>query len=138
MDRERRLALILLGAGCLPFAAGAFAGDGGTGLPVCPLRAATGVPCPLCGASRAFALAARADGRVWQFNAVWVVLAAAAALAGLLTLAASARGAAPRSTVRDAAAARLVTPWRIAAATALPLLVPWAYAPAQRGPIVGG
>src|SRR3954452_10889350 len=105
MDRERRLPLNLLGAGCLPFDAGALVGEGGTGLPVCPLRAATGVPCPMCGASRAFALAARGDGRVWQFNAAWVVLAAAAVLAGILALAASARGAAPLTRAKDELAA---------------------------------
>jgi hypothetical protein len=135
MHRERRLGLLLLGGGCLPFAAGALVGEDGSGLPECPLRAATGVPCPLCGATRAFALAARGDGRFWEFNAVWVVLAAVAVLAGAIALAASARGAAPLSRARDALTVRLVTPSRIAAVTLLAVAVPWAYALAQRGAI---
>jgi hypothetical protein len=137
MVRERRLALILLGGGCLPFAAGALASVDGTGLPVCPLRAVTGLPCPLCGASRAFALAARGDSAVWHFNAAWVLLAAAAVLAGPIGLAASLRGAAPLTAARDALAARLMTPARVTGFIALVLAVPWAYALVQRGPIAG-
>jgi hypothetical protein len=135
MQRERRIGLLLLAGGCLPFAAGALVGEHGTGLPECPLRAATGLPCPLCGATRAFAMAARGDGRLWQFNAVWVVVAAAAVLAGALALAASVRGAAPLTRTADALAARLATPGRIAAVTLLALAVPWAYALAQRATI---
>ena len=132
MYRERRLGLLLLGGGCLPFAAGALVGEDGTGLWECPLRAATGLPCPLCGATRAFALAARGDGRFWQFNAVWVLLAAAAMLAGAFALLAPA----PLSRARGALAARLATPARIAAVTLLALAVPWAYALAQSSTIV--
>jgi hypothetical protein len=131
MLHERRLGLLLLGGGCLPFAAGALVSEDGGGLWECPLRAATGVPCPLCGATRAFALASRGDGRFWQYNAVWVLLAAAAILAGAVTLA---RGRAPGV---GAIAARLTTPGRIAAFTLLALAVPWAYALAQRSAIVG-
>jgi Protein of unknown function (DUF2752) len=133
MHRERRLGLLLLGGGCLPFAVGALVGEDGQGLPECPLRAATGLPCPLCGATRAFALAARGDGRFWQFNATWVALAAAAVLACAFALAASARGAAPLSRAGEALAVRLVTPGRIAAATLLAVAVPWAYALAAIG-----
>jgi hypothetical protein len=132
MHRERRVGLLLLGCGCLPFAAGALAGEHGSGLPECPLRAATGLPCPLCGATRAFALAARGDDAFWRFNAVWVLLAAAAILVGAFTLIAPA----PLARARAALAVRLVTPGRIAAFTLLALAVPWAYALAQRGAIV--
>ena len=131
---ELRLGLILMAGGCLPFAAGALLDEHGTGLPACPFRTATGLPCPLCGATRAFALAARADGRVWQFNAAWVILAAAAVLAGAVALAAASRGRAPLS---DAFAKRLTTPARVRAFILLTLAVPWAYALVQRGPITG-
>ena len=72
---------LLLAAGCLPFAAGAVVGPGGTGLP-CPFRAATGLPCPFCGASRAFVAAAHGEVR---YNAAWLVVSALAAVLGAAT-----------------------------------------------------
>jgi Protein of unknown function (DUF2752) len=124
MESDRRLGLALVGAGCLPFAAGALAGpDGDAGLlPPCPFRAATGLPCPLCGATRAFALAVRGDGGWTAYNAPWVVLAAVVALAGVAALA----GARPR-----------LAPRALGAAAVVFVAVAWAYALAQRGTIVG-
>ena len=123
MGSERGVGLALLGAGCAPFAAGALAGpDGDAGLlPPCPLRSATGIPCPLCGATRAFALAVRGDGGWTAYNAPWVVLAAVVALAGVAVLA----GARPRP-----------APRALGAAAALFLAVAWTYALVQRGTIV--
>ncbi len=43
---------------------------------LCPFREVTGIPCPLCGGVRAFALAAQGDGAFLDFNAPLVVLAA--------------------------------------------------------------
>ena len=126
MRRDRRLGLLLLGAGWLPFAVGALVDERGLGPPLCPFRAVTGLPCPLCGATRAFAFAARGDGRLWQYNAPWVIFAVAVVLAGALTLA---RGRAP------AIAARLTTPARVTASIALVLAVPWVYALTQRATI---
>ena len=111
---SRRRALLIAG-GCLPFAAGALLGEGGGGLP-CPFRTATGLPCPLCGASRAFALAARGDAAFLDYNAVWVAAAVLAVLAGL--------------------AGRLRTANPVLAVTVL-MLLGWAYALAQRGAIAG-
>ena len=124
MGSDRGLGLVLVGAGCLPFAAGALAGpDGDAGLlPPCPFRAATGLPCPLCGATRAFAFAVRGDGGWTAYNAPWVVLAALAVLAGVIALA----GRLPRVRTRPAVAAALLF-----------VAVAWAYALAQRGTIVG-
>ena len=124
MGSDRRVGALLVACGCLPFAAGAFAGsDGDTGLlPPCPFRAATGLPCPLCGATRAFALAVRGDGDWLSYNAPWVVLAALLIVAGLVAL----LGALPRPGPRALATA----------AVAFAALA-WAYALVQRGPIVG-
>jgi len=124
MESDRRLGALMVAGGCLPFAAGALAGsDGGGLLPPCPFRAATGLPCPLCGATRAFALAVRGDGGWVAYNAPWVVLAALAIAAGLLAL----------------AGARLprARPAYVAAAAVLVVAVAWTYALVQRGPIVG-
>jgi hypothetical protein len=117
-----------VGAGCLPFAAGALAGpDGDAGLlPPCPFREATGLPCPLCGAMRAFALAVRGDGGWTAYNAPWVVLAALVVLAGVLVLA----GALPLARLRPGRRA-------LTAAVLATVAVAWAYALAQRGTIVG-
>ena len=122
MGSDRRLGLTLIGAGCLPFAVGAAAGEDGELLPPCPFRSVTGLPCPLCGATRAFALAVRGDGGWTSYNAPWVVLAVAAVLAGVAVLA----GWRPRPGPR--------TPW---VAAVLFVAVAWAYALAQRGTIVG-
>ena len=124
-SEDRRLGALLLGVGCLPFVAGALAGpDGDAGLlPPCPFREATGLPCPLCGATRAFALAVRGDGDWTAYNAPWVVLAALAVLAGALLLARGGRVRIPRGP--------------LAAAAVLFVALAWAYALAQRGTIVG-
>jgi uncharacterized protein DUF2752 len=109
----------LLAIGCAPFAAGAIVpADGDTGL-ICPFRELTGLPCPLCGATRAFALAVRGNAGFLDYNAVWVVVAALLIVAGA-TLALTRRR--PRLPV-----ASLVV---VAAALA------WVYALANRGAIV--
>jgi hypothetical protein len=123
-EGNRRLGAVLLAAGCAPFAAGAVAGEDGGLLPPCPFRAATGLPCPLCGATRAFALAVRGDGGWTAYNAPWVVLAALAIVAGVLALV----GALPRP--------RLEARPLVALAVVF-VAVAWAYALAQRGPIAG-
>jgi hypothetical protein len=75
-------------AAALPFAIGRLGGglvvgDGATlaGHVLCPFRAATGVPCPLCGATRSVVLFSQGDVTFLQYNPVWVVV-----LLGLVVL----------------------------------------------------
>jgi hypothetical protein len=109
----------LLAGGCLPFAAGAVLGEDGASVS-CPFREATGLPCPFCGASRAFALAVRGDARFLDYNAVWVAVAALAIAVGLVNVARqrSLRVSAP-------------------AVIAVAMVLGWVCALAQRATIVG-
>src|SRR3954454_20538799 len=118
---DRRMGLLLVAAGCAPVARATLVTREDMELP-CPFRAATGLPCPLCGATRAFALAVRGDGGWTAYNAPWVVLAALAIVAGVLALV----GALPRP--------RLGARPLVALAVVF-VAVAWAYALAQRGPI---
>jgi hypothetical protein len=63
----------------LPFALGAALPVDAVlhGPDVCPFQAITGVPCPLCGATRAFVLAGHLDARWLDYGAVWVLAAVA-------------------------------------------------------------
>ena len=112
----------LLALGCAPFVAGAIVpADGDIGL-LCPFRELTGLPCPLCGATRAFALAARGDLGFTSYNAVWVAVAAGLIVAGAVT-------AIRRR--RPALSAQAAT-----ALVVLVAVVAWGYALAQRATIV--
>jgi hypothetical protein len=117
-----RAGLTLMAVGCAPFAAGALVpADGDTGL-LCPFREVTGLPCPLCGATRAFALAARGDTGFVSYNAVWVVVATLMVVVAVVMLV----------TRRSP-----VLPPRVAFALVVVLGVTgWAYALAQRATIV--
>jgi glutathione S-transferase len=108
----------LLGLAVVPLAAGAIVPVDAVidGPDVCPFRAATGLPCPLCGATRAFVLAGHADGRWLEYGAVWVVAAVAA-----IAIAVAGRPRLPGAPT--------------AAATAL---AAWAWALAHAGTIAGG
>jgi hypothetical protein len=102
----------LASLGALPLAAGALVPLDAVmdGPAVCPFRAVTGLPCPLCGATRAFALAGHGDDRWLQYGAVWVVAAAlivAVALVGR-----------PRVPAAPAAAGVAVAAWAWALAHA--------------------
>ena len=58
-------------------------GDGGVQLWPCPFRAITGVPCPLCGATRSVVLAVHGDGRYLDYNPWWVLVLIAGVVIGL-------------------------------------------------------
>jgi hypothetical protein len=67
-----------------PFAAGAVLpvsmAQGGADESLCPSLQLTGVPCPLCGSTRAFVLLMHGDSSWTSFNAVVVLLISAALL----------------------------------------------------------
>lgn len=94
-----RAGVALVAGGAAPFALGMLlpTSDGDVGGPSvpCPWRDALGIPCPLCGATRAVALLVHGDPSWSTYNAgVVVVLAALVVLgvAGLLVRAVRGRG----------------------------------------------
>jgi hypothetical protein len=122
----KREGVLLVAAGCLPFAAGAFMPTEGLPFaPGCPFRAVTGLPCPMCGGTRAFAHVARGDGAFLNYNAFWVLVAAATIIAGTIVLV-------TRFRLVDALTR---TPWRVAVTLVLLLGTGWAYALAERATI---
>ena len=82
------IAINPLAAAAVPLAAGAVLPVGAVlgGPALCPFRELTGVPCPLCGATRAFVLAGHGDGRWLDYGAVWVVAAVLALVVALFRL----------------------------------------------------
>gem|GEM_PF-2930418 len=81
--------MTLLLAGCVPFAVGgaiSVVGGEGTLPALCPFRLATGVPCPLCGGTRAFVFAASGDSRFLSYNAFWVFVAVAMIVMGVIMM----------------------------------------------------
>lgn len=100
---------------------------------VCPLLHATGVPCPACGATRAFVLLAHGDGEGalsfnWSWILVWALAVTALAVAALRSI--SGRTAVP-GWLRSAGRWLQAHP---AAVVALPFLLlagPWLVAMAN-------
>ena len=87
--RDRKAGLTLIVAGCLPFAlGGALAATDSTdrNLVTCPFRLITGLPCPLCGGTRAFSYAASGNSKFLSYNGFWVFVAAAMIVMGLLLM----------------------------------------------------
>jgi hypothetical protein len=52
----------------------------------CPFLEITGVPCPLCGGTRAFVHAAQLQSSFLDYNAIWVFVALIVAIAGVAAL----------------------------------------------------
>lgn len=75
------LGLAAVGVGGLLLAAAYKLSDGRFGLP-CPLKAATGLDCPLCGTTRATAAAFQGDwAAAWAFNGPMVLVLPVVAVA---------------------------------------------------------
>jgi hypothetical protein len=132
MDADRRLGAGLVAAGGVPLALGAVIPPSAVldGPDVCPFRAVTGIPCPLCGATRAFVLAGHGDGAFASYGAFWLVVAAVCVVLGLAVLARTVDAEDVRAAVRGR---RRVVPLL----TAL-LAAGWAYALAHRETIASG
>jgi hypothetical protein len=122
MERE---GLQWIGVGCLPFVAGALMPEDGVGLVACPFRSITGLPCPLCGGTRAFTHLARGDAGFLNYNAFWVLVAMAMVVAGVVVLV----------TRRPFFDALTRTPRRAALTLAVLGGAGWAYALAERATI---
>ena len=143
VQRERRLAVAAVAVGCLPFAltavvysVGPGAAVSGPSIGACPLLSMTGVPCPACGATRAFTLLTHGDSRFLDFNFAWIVIAALLVVIGFWSLVSAYRGRTPLSDLFS----RLLTifecrPWLAPVAVLLVLAVPWAVALANIGSI---
>jgi hypothetical protein len=127
MRLATRDGLSLIAGGCLPFAAGAVVSptEGVGFMPPCPFRTITGLPCPLCGATRAFTHLMHGTGDFTSYNAFWVVVAAAAIVAGIVVLLAR----------RPFIDALIAAPRRGAVLLALLGGAGWAYALAERATI---
>jgi hypothetical protein len=120
-----REGVFLIAAGCAPFAAGAALPSDGAGVLLCPFRAVTGLPCPLCGGTRAFTHVARGDGAFLHYNAFWVLVALAMIVAGVIVL----------LTRRPFTDGLTRTPRRAALTIAVLGGLGWAYALAERATI---
>jgi len=86
---DARTGVLLILAGCLPFVFGlAFSTADGAGWfsATCPLLAATGLPCPFCGSTRAFAFVTSGDMSFLDYNAFWVFAATGLGVLGLTVI----------------------------------------------------
>ena len=100
---------------------------------VCPFLHATGVPCPACGATRAFVLLVHGDGGAamrfnWSWIVIWAVAVAGLAIASLRSL--SGRPAAP-GWLRSAGRWLQAHPAAVAALPFVLMAGPWAVAMAN-------
>jgi hypothetical protein len=84
--RDKSVGLLLILGGCLPFAVGPLImNNQPEGFPQsCLVRAVTGLPCPLCGGTRAFAYASSGDPKFLSYNAFWVFIALASIAVGIV------------------------------------------------------
>lgn len=119
-----RMATLLALSAAAPFAVGRCAGDVLAGPETalgghvwCPFRAATGLPCPLCGATRSVILASHGDMSFLRYNPVWVgVLIALVGLGVLAALAGPRRPRPPSIVVRTLMGITLAVGWGCALA----------------------
>jgi len=140
--RERRVGLGLMGLGGVPFVVGRLAygvsNHSVTGVSTwCPFRALTGLPCPLCGATRAIVLASHGDMSMFRFNAAWVAVAVLTFLVGFAGLTFSLIRRTPLHDVgRSFVSLRAERPRLVTAILVTSLVVPWGYALTHRQFIV--
>src|SRR4051794_29107074 len=107
-----------------------------SGPSACPFRDLTGVPCPMCGATRAFVYFLHGDDRFLQYNWAWLVLWGAVLVWGVMAVLRARSGRAPPlAGLGSVATAVRARPWLVVGAPLL-LLPFWAVALANAGPIL--
>lgn len=117
MRPERQLGFLWGGVALATAAAAPFLPGLAAGLPPCLFHAATGVPCPTCGGTRALLALGRLDALgALAFNPLVALAALAFLLGGLAALVLALRGKGvpdvpPRPWLRAAAAAALALNW---------------------------
>lgn len=77
MDKKTAL---LVGLACVPMAATVYFSTENGETIVCPFRAATGLPCPFCGTTRAALYLLQGDPAGFNYNYFWIFALPAVAL----------------------------------------------------------
>lgn len=103
------------------------------GVSVCIFHEATGLPCPFCGATRAFVAFGHGQGEWMNFNGYWVLLALATIATALILAVADRRAGGVSTRLRENFSVPLLfrKSWVIAASVVLPGWI-WALANASR------
>ncbi len=126
---DRRAGALIVAVGALPFLLGHLISPGTTG--ECPVLQATGLPCPGCGAARAFEQLGHGSASFLDYNWLWLVVAAATIVYGVVVAARGIQGRPPPgATLRE-------RPWLIVAAAATLAIAAWLVALSNLGTIRG-
>jgi hypothetical protein len=100
----------------------------------CPFMEVTGIPCPLCGGTRAFVHAVQLDSSFLDYNAVWVFVAVAGAV--IAAAAVALRQLSPERYVAVRGALQRTSNLTWVGSTVIVFAIAWAWAIAHSSTIV--